>query len=512
MKLRIISVLLALCLGISGCGKESEHSVEEKVETKNEVKQASVGGQISLAMHKPETLNPIYNRDKTVDKVLRLVYEPLFVLDNNMNITPNLAESYTVEGNNVIVKLKANVKWDDGKNVSADDLIYTLRELEKAGLDTIYKYCVENLGSYSKIDDLTVKISYKKGLGSVGYSLCFPIIPKHYFSGKSVDEIGAVGNGSYKFVDYKLVKELNLKASESGLNGRPYINDVKVMIISNDETALSALEASLIDAMTIDINKLGSLPTDLRNSAIDYNTNQFEFIGFNVEKDMFSNLSVRQGLAHLIPREDIIKNIYLNKMTPSITPINPNNYNTSKVGESSYEYDKGLANTLVSAGNRGFNSFNFSILVNKENSSRIESARLICSAFNDVGMNTKVEAVDFQEYQERLKNGQFDMYVGGIVLKENMDIMALAGSSGNMNFGNYKDVNMDKLIGDCNSAISNEGYKACLNELNKYFSVQLPVIGIGFKSEVLVTSGKIKGEKEPTINNIYGNIYKWYIG
>ena len=71
---------------------------------------------------------------------------------------------------------------------------------------------------------------------------------------------------------------------------------------------------------------------------------------------------------------------------------------------------------------------------------------------------------------------------------------------------------MDKLVGDCTSAISEEGYKAALNELSKYISSQLPVIGIGFKSDILVTNDRIKGEKTLSVNNIYGSIYNWYIG
>ena len=68
------------------------------------------------------------------------------------------------------------------------------------------------------------------------------------------------------------------------------------------------------------------------------------------------------------------------------------------------------------------------------------------------------------------------VYLGGVKLKENMDVSALANSSGAINYGGYSDANMDKLIGDGTNAMSEEGYKAALNELNKYMSTQLPVI------------------------------------
>lgn len=512
MKLRLISLILLCCILISGCGSDTD-TIDTENSPENSVREekAVQGGTMTLSMRSPETLNPIKNRDNTVDRVLRLIYEPLFIVDKNMQLQPNLAEKYEVKGNSITLTLKSGVKWEDGNPVTSDDVIYTLRQIENAGLDTIYKSCTDNLTSYNKVDNLTVRLSYSKGLGSVGYSLCFPVIPKHYYSGKAAEEMKPVGNGSYKFSSYTMVKELNLTASDTGLNGRPYITDISVKIMPDVDTEIQALEAGIIDAAVLDINGLGALSTGFSQNTEEFNTNQFEFAAFNIQNEMFSNVSVRQGLAHLIPTEDIVKNIYINRMTSSVTPINPVNPYTSKVGENTYEFDTNLANTLVSAGGKGFSSFNFSILVNSENSTRVESAELISKAFNSVGMNTRVEALPFSEYEKRLKEGNFEMYLGGIRLKENMDISALAMSSGNINYGKYADVDMDKLIGDCNSAISEEGYKAALSELNKYFSSQLPVVGIGFKSDMLVTNSRIKGIKTPSINNIYGNIKDWFI-
>ncbi len=510
MKLRLISLII-LCFALTACSDGNAVQNENMAQHSENIQKAAEGGKMTLSMRSPETLNPIKNRDNTVDRVLRLVYEPLFALDNELKVQPNLAEKYETDGNSVIVTLKDGVKWEDGNPVTSDDVIYTIGELEKAGLDTIYKSCTDNLTSYAKIDSRTVRLSYSKGLGSIGYSLCFPVIPKHYYGGGAAEDMKPVGDGSYKFSGYTMVKELDLTASETGLNGRPYITDICVKIIPDVKTDTQALASGVTDAATLDINSLGMLSGSLSENAREFYTNQFEFVGFNIKNDMFSNVSVRQGLAHLIPSEEIIKNIYLNKMTPSVTPVNPKNPYASKVGENTYETDMNLANTLVSAGGKGFSSFNFTILVNSENSARVESAELISRAFNAVGMSTRVEAVDFTEYEKRLREGNFAMYLGGVRLKENMDISALAMSAGNINYGRYADANMDKLIGDCNSAISEEGYKAALSELNKYFSSQLPVVGIGFKSDMLVTNSRIKGEKKPALNNIYGNVGSWYI-
>ena len=67
-----------------------------------------------------------------------------------------------------------------------------------------------------------------------------------------------VGNGSYKFDNYTLVKEMNLSASSTGLNGSPYISKINVKIMPDADTEFQALESDVIDTATVDINNLGS--------------------------------------------------------------------------------------------------------------------------------------------------------------------------------------------------------------------------------------------------------------
>ena len=207
-----------------------------------------------------------------------------------------------------------------------------------------------------------------------------------------------------------------------------------------------------------------------------------------------------------------IKNyIYINKMTKSITPINPNFPYYSDVGISAYNIDRNMVNALISTGDLTKSDFTFTILVNSENSVRMETARTISRTFNENGFNTRVEAVDFAQYSQRLLSGSFDMYLGGIRLSEDMDLSAFIGSGGTANYTGYANGNTDKLIAAYNSAGDEEGCKRTLNELNKAISADLPVIGIGFESEALVTSSRVKGHKQPTLNNLYGNIDKWFI-
>lgn len=470
------------------------------------------GGTLKIAMKKPETLNPLLNRDDTVDKVLRLMFEPLFIIDSEMKVTPNIADSYNIlqDGKCVLVKLKSDLKWQDGTAITANDMIYSLDILKEAQGDSIYKHCYNNIKNYNKVDNLTVQINYNEGVGAIAYNLCFPLIPKAYYNGNEQANMKPMGNGFYKFEAYETAKNMSLTASNS-FKGTPYITNIVVNIIPNYETQLSALNSGVIDAVVVDINNLGAVKNNISDNTGIYSTNLFEYIGLNNNKAIFADLNSRQAIACLVPFDDIISNIYINKMTKSITPINPNSPYYGAVGLDNYNKDSNIANTLILASGFTKADFSFTILVNSENAARIESAKLMSQAFNSEGLNTRVEAVSFADYKKRLEEGNFDMFLGGIKLSDTMNTSFLIGTDGNANYGRYSNPLVDNLINTANIASDDEAYKRAIAELNKFISAELPVIGIGFKSEVLATSKRVKGIKQPTLNNVYGNIDKWFI-
>ena len=70
---------------------------------------------------------------------------------------------------------------------------------------------------------------------------------------------------------------------------------------------------------------------------------------------------------------------------------------------------------------------------------------------------------------------------------------------------------MNELLNNCKSALGDDNYKKSIRELQSYCADELPCIGIAFKSSVLLTSSKIKGDIRPSAVNIFENEEKWYI-
>ena len=96
---------------------------------------------ITLGVYGIDTLNPVATKSKSVQKIMNIIYEPLFTIDENGKADPVLADSHSISdsGTQITIKLKNGVKWQDGTNFTAEDVTYTLSKMRDAG------------GLYSKI-------------------------------------------------------------------------------------------------------------------------------------------------------------------------------------------------------------------------------------------------------------------------------------------------------------------------------------------------------------------------
>ncbi|MCX7831093.1 MAG: ABC transporter substrate-binding protein [Acidobacteria bacterium] len=204
-----------------------------------EGKAPEFGGAFRRALpSEPVTLNPVVAADMTSYLVYKWIFDPLFDMDKDMRITPVLVESYdfSEDGLLLTLNLRKDVKWHDGKQFTADDVIFTFDAINDKSVEAINKRAAfEKVAEYKKVGDYKVLIKFKEQYAPAIYDFVMYIVPKHiydYPKGKGEKfnshpfNTSPIGSGPFKFVSWKRGESVALKANKEYFNGSPFIEDL----------------------------------------------------------------------------------------------------------------------------------------------------------------------------------------------------------------------------------------------------------------------------------------------
>lgn len=522
--MKIKQYLLALAFtGIffTGCGNEGKAELPQQTtqpvfEETTDIKEAvpTYSGSINLSMRRPATLNPILNRDVSVDKILKLVFEPLFVIDDNLNLIPNLAEDFNVssDGRSATLRLRSDACWSDGSDVTVQDFIYTIETLASAPDDAVYKSCIDDIAMHEIIDNKTIRLEFNQHFSGRPYLYTFPLIPKHYYRDKSDSDMNPMGNGAYEFASYTETEGMLLSVSESSYK-KPYIQEIKVNITGDNETDLYAFDQGVIDAVASNLATWVKYKSSKEAVVHTYNTTYYDFIGFNYDNPVFQNKDIRTAVAHCVNREEYKGDIYLGNCVIANTPVNPSSW-VYEENTVSFDFNTSKASELFSK--LSDDEKEIRLLVNSENEERIKISQYLKEDMEAAGIKLIVEALPFEEYLQKLELRDYDMFIGGFNLSPFPDLTFMLHSSSigtGSNYFAYSNPEMDILLANVFYASNDISIKNSLSSLQKFIAEEVVCVSICFRQSAVLTDEKIKCETEltPYSDNIFYNIDKWFI-
>ena len=134
----------------------------------------------------PKTFNAFNAKDNISSTMSEIMYDGLVTTDVVTGETfPKLAKSFSVNGCEYVVNLRKGLKWSDGKEITADDVVFTWQNIIFDGFgntSTRDSVVIDGkLPTVEKIDDYTVKFVTPKPFAPFLRMLASPIAPKHIF-------------------------------------------------------------------------------------------------------------------------------------------------------------------------------------------------------------------------------------------------------------------------------------------------------------------------------------------
>ena len=199
---KYIFIIFAIAIMIFAIVKIKKDE-QKKENTTNEPKQEEVQEvkELKLGVASFDSINPILSKNKNVQDVSKIIFEPLMTLTKDYKLESCLAKEWAKQNETVyIIKLRDDKKWSDGQKFTADDVKFTIDRLKDS--DTIYSANVAHVITVEVVDSVTVRITLDQEVPFFEYNLTFPILSNNYYSDKEFTaDIVPVGTGMYKVSD-----------------------------------------------------------------------------------------------------------------------------------------------------------------------------------------------------------------------------------------------------------------------------------------------------------------------
>lgn len=461
--------------------------------------------EIRLGYFKEKSLNP-YKTTSTLNRNLStLIYDSLFVIEDDFSALPLIAESFTNEGNKLTVKINDEIYFSDGSLVTTADVAYSFRMAKE---NEFYSKRLSNFNAAVKGDESVIFTMQHSDIYAES-NLIFPIIKIG-----SVGDKYPVGSGRYKVK--KSGGKLYLKANEYSTHGEEMATDtIRLTSISADKTELYLLQTGDLTTYFDDLSS-GSF-TKINANMVRVPLNNLLYIGLNSNNKFLKDNAVKKAIELCTDKRTICDGIYGGYCRKTETVFNPDWHlsKTYEAKESEFSAIKAgevleEANYVYAYKKNKFRSKNFEFLklkfiVNEENKLRVEAAKLITKNLRLAGFDVSLQKLPFNEYQTAIKNGSFDLYLGEIVLSPGMDLSVFFSSDGELSAGvganqTASDAYFDFVSGTVD-----------FSTFNQVMAHEKPIIPICYRDGMVCFSRALSYEGSVNHYDLYKNVYSWEI-
>ena len=128
-------------------------------------------------------------------------------------------------------------------------------------------------------------------------------------------------------------------------------------------------------------------------------------------------------------------------------------------------------------------------------------AEQIKKDLSQAGISSYILSVPFNEYQQRISQKSYDLFIGEIQFSQNQDITSFISGQENM-FGAYKE-ELFYALEDAKKLAKTDDIKGAYSIICGKLSENMPVIGLYFENDYLLVNNRINGNIQPNISNIF---------
>jgi peptide/nickel transport system substrate-binding protein len=450
----LLFVLIGLMMIFAqACSTKSTSSTD----TAGKKEATKQGGTLTVVRLSDATkLDPHFITDiPSANIIYQKVYQTLVAPDKDFKIQPLLAKEWKVVNDTTWeFKLQEGVKFHDGAPFNAEAVKKTFDRLLDPKTESPQREKFSMIKEVKVVDDYTVQLlleySYAPLLSILASQEGSIISPKAITENPDALSQHPVGTGPFVFESWKTGQEISLKRNENYWGKKANIDRVVFKVVPEDATRLAMIETG-----EANINDQVPVTEIERIEASDkmglYRTEGLavEYLGFNVKKKPFDDVRVRKAISHAIEREAIIKGVYNNVGTLANVAMSPKVLGYSDKVKA-YDYDLNEAKKLLKEA--GYEKGLDVTLLTSDRKERINMAEVMQSQLKGIGINVKIQVMEYGAYIDMIDKGEHEMAIGGWgnatgdgdYNQYNLFHSASQGAAGNHFY--YSNPDVDKMI------------------------------------------------------------------
>ena len=311
------------------------------------------GGELNIAIGTdPEMIDPIRATSSPAAMVMVHIMETLFDYTVDGEIVPLLARDYDVSDDGLVwdLFLREGIEFHDGTPFNAEAVKYNLERMLDPANEAVYAFLIDEISEIEVLDEYTVRIKTGEPFAPIMahlshnfLSMVSPTAAEKY--GDDFNE-NPVGTGPFTFESWTRGEKLSVVKNEDYWGDNAYLDRVNFLIVPEDATRVVMLETGEADAIMRvpprDVERLGDRANTEVLSVPSVRT---IYIGFNCQKEPFTDPRVRQAINYGVHNQAITDHILGGAGRPSDAPISPGLFGYSP--QERYDFNPEKAKALL---------------------------------------------------------------------------------------------------------------------------------------------------------------------
>lgn len=501
------------------------------------------GGQyIEGVVAQPRYINPILSQTSDADAdLVELLYAGLFRYNRAGSVEKHIASDYQVseDGRIYTVFLRPGVRFHDGEELSADDVVFTIRSIQ----DPAYKSPLRANWQGVEIaatDQYTVMFTLKKPYFGFLENLVVGILPKHIWENIAPDSFTLadynlsqpIGSGPYFFENLDKdsqgnILSLHLRSNKEYFSAVPYIDRVTLRFYPDEDSLLAAYDRQEVMGLhSVSHERAAEVVAKKGTRLYEFPLPRLFSVFLNTNKSVaLAYDEVREALALATDRKALLEDVLKGRGIVSAGPLPPF---VRGYTDTSVPFDIHRANTLLDEkgwkkGDDGIRSrgeavLSFELAV-PDWPELMRTADLLRDSWLAIGARVDVKVLsqaDLQQNIVRPREYQALLFGQGSMLDPDPYSFWHSSQKNDpgLNLAFYENKEVDELLADAREMLDPEQRKEVFQKFQSIIAREHPAVFLYSPNYLYVVSDVVQGIDAYPINfpsSRLSDIASWYL-